>query len=126
MPIIRKLTGKGLITDTEKVEEQLDTILVDQETIQIAFKAVRDMLVLTNRRLIIVDVHGLMSKKVEYLSIPYKSITHFSVETAGRLDRDFNLKIWLMGHPHPIERKLKKDRVVAHQINRIITKFTTQ
>lgn len=30
--------------------------------------------------------------KVEYHSIPYKSITHFSIETAGAFDLDAELK----------------------------------
>lgn len=41
-------------------------------------------------------------KKVEYHSLPYRSITHFAVETAGTFDLDAELKIWLSGLLIPI------------------------
>jgi hypothetical protein len=47
-------------------------------------------------------------KKVEYHSIPYRAITHFSVETAGHFDLDAELKIWVSGSDLPIEREFKK------------------
>ena len=49
-------------------------------------------------------------KKVEYHSIPYKSVTHFSVETAGRFDMDAELKIWISGTSEPISKEFKKDK----------------
>ena len=33
----------------------------------------------------------------DYHSIPSKSITHFSIETAGTFDLDAELKIWISG-----------------------------
>ena len=39
-------------------------------------------------------------------SIPYKSITHFSIETAGHFDLDAELKIWISGTALPIEKQL--------------------
>ena len=36
-------------------------------------------------------------KKVEYHSIPYRNITHFSVESAGNFDLDAELNIWVNG-----------------------------
>ena len=44
--------------------------------------------------MIIVDKQGVTGKKVEYKSIPYKSISRFSVETSGHFDLDAELKIW--------------------------------
>ena len=34
---------------------------------------------------------------MQYHSVPYKSITHFSVETAGAFDLDAELTIWISG-----------------------------
>jgi len=67
------------------------------------------MLVFTNKRLIIVDKQGLTSSKVEYLSIPYKSITRFSKESGGMLDLDAELNIWVTGQVEPIQKQFKKD-----------------
>ena len=47
-------------------------------------------------------------RKVEYLSIPYKSIASFSVETAGNFDLDAEMKIWLSGRSTPVEKKFKR------------------
>ena len=52
-------------------------------------------------------------KKVEYHSIPYKSITHFSTETAGTFDLDAELKIWVSGADLPITKNFKKGNSIA-------------
>ena len=69
----------------------------------------RDLFVFTNRRLILVDRRGVTGKKTEYHSIPYKSISHFSVETTGHFDLDTELKIWISGGQSPFQRQFRKD-----------------
>ena len=78
------------------------------EEVQQAYKLIRDMIVFTGNRLILVDIQGMTGKKIEYHSIPYKSITHFSTETAGTFDLDAELKIWLSGADMPITKTFKK------------------
>jgi hypothetical protein len=46
---------------------------------------------------------------VEYHSIPYKSITHFSIETAGSFDLDAELKIWISGNALPLQKQFNKN-----------------
>ena len=60
-------------------------ILLEGENVNAAFKLVRDIIVFTDKRLILVDKQGLTGKKTEIQSIPYKSISRFSVETATAL-----------------------------------------
>jgi hypothetical protein len=62
-----------------------------------AYQLVRDVFIFTDRRLILVDKQGVTGRKVQYRSVPYKSITHFSVETAGTFDLDAELTIWISG-----------------------------
>ena len=62
----------------------------------------------TDRRLLLIDKQGITGRKVDYHSIPYRSISHFSVETAGTLDMDSELKIYISSNPTPIEREFKK------------------
>lgn len=57
--------------------------------------------------MLIVDVKGISGRKVEYLSIPYRSITRYALKTAGTFDLDAELKIWVSGDSTPIERTLK-------------------
>lgn len=54
------------------------------------------------------DKQGVTGKKVDYHSIPYKSITHFSIETAGSFDLDAELKIWISGTQLPIQKQFNK------------------
>ena len=44
--------------------------------------------------------------KVEYHSIPFKSITHFSIETAGTFELDAELKIWIVGTARHFRRRV--------------------
>ena len=61
-----------------------------------------------DRRLILVDKPGLTGKRVEYHSLLYKSISHFSVETSGHFDLDAELKLYISGNPVPIQRRFSK------------------
>jgi hypothetical protein len=81
-------------------------ILCETEEALRAYKSARDYFVFTNQRLVLVDKQGLTGRKVDYHSIPYRTITHFSVESAGRLDRDVDLKVWVSGSDKPIEKDL--------------------
>src|SRR5688572_672348 len=102
------LLGNASEVNSKSLQDEFGAILVEGETIEKAFKIIRDLFVFTNKRLIFVDRQGFSGKKVEYHSIPYKSITQFSVETAGNWDRDAELRVWLSGRPEPVQRELKK------------------
>lgn len=78
-------------------EERYGFLFQEGETVELEYKTVRDMLILTNKRLITVDVQGLRGKKAEYFILPYSKITAFSVETAGTFDLDAEFKIWASG-----------------------------
>lgn len=110
MGFLDGLMGNASTANKEDVTEELSRVLVDGEEVGVAFKLVRDLLVFTDKRLILVDKQGITAKKVEYHSIPYKSISHYSIETAGRFDLDAELKIWISGTELPaIEKLFRKD-----------------
>ena len=73
------------------------------------FKLFRDIFMFTNKRLILVDIQGLTGSKIEYKSIPYKSISRFSIETTGTFDLDAELKIWISSESLPsVSKKFNK------------------
>ncbi|MBO9130927.1 PH domain-containing protein [Bacillus sp. 165] len=109
MGLFDGLMGNAAEMNVETVQKELTMILVKGEQVEQAFKLIRDMFVFTDKRLILVDKQGMTGKKVEYHSIPYKSITHFSVETAGTFDLDAELKIWISGSSTPVSKEFKKD-----------------
>ncbi|WP_139492430.1 PH domain-containing protein [Brevibacillus dissolubilis] len=91
------LMGNASEVNIAEVEKEFGNLLASTERIEKAYKLIRDMFIFTNKRLILVDKQGLTGKKQEYHSIPYKSITHFSIETAGSFDLDAELKIHISG-----------------------------
>lgn len=108
MGILDGLMGHGSIVDPAKLAKHTDGVLIEGETVRMAYRVIRDFFVFTQKRLILVDVQGLTGSKVDYASIPYRAITRFSVETAGTFDLDAELKIWVSGSPQPVSKTLKK------------------
>jgi Bacterial PH domain len=108
MGLLDGLRGNATEVNADKSQTELAPILLDDEVIERAFKVLRDSYVFTNKRLILVDKQALTGSKVEYFSLPYKSITRFSVETAGSFDLDSELKIWVSGSHDPIKKQFKK------------------
>jgi hypothetical protein len=103
------IMGNSSEVNVAEVEREFDKVLAPSERIEKAYKLIRDMFIFTNKRLILVDKQGLTGKKVEYHSIPYKSITHFSIETAGNFDLDAELKIWISGNALPLQKQFNKN-----------------
>ncbi len=97
MSLFNALFGTASETDAARLQQELAAVLAPGETIGRAFKVVRDHFVFTNHRLILIDRQGLSGRKVSYHSILYRSISQFSVETAGTFDADAELKIWVSG-----------------------------
>lgn len=108
MGIFDALLGNASEVNADDLREELSPIMFDGEEIERAFKVVRDMYVFTSARLVLIDKQGLTGKKVDYLTIPYKSISTFSVETAGHFDMDSELTMWVSGRHEPIKKELKK------------------
>lgn len=74
-----------------------DFLLLDDEKILISYKSIRDRLIVTNKRLIVIDIQGLRGKKKEFMIIPLCKITAFSCESSGTFDLDAEMKVWCSG-----------------------------
>lgn len=108
MGFLRGLMGHATEVDIDKIQVEFEPLLAEGEEIEVAFKLIRDMLVFTNTRLIMVDKEGLTGKKQEFLTIPYRSIVRFSKQSKGILDLDAELRLWIFGHEGPIVKKFSK------------------
>lgn len=75
----------------------IESIFVPGEEIIQSFRAIRDGVVFTTKRIIAINVQGITGKKKDFTSIPYSKIQTFSVESAGVLDLDSELDIWISG-----------------------------
>jgi hypothetical protein len=95
-------------------------LLAEGEAIEIGFKLVRDVFIFTNKRLILVDKQGFTGSKVEYMSVAYKSIARFSIETAGHFDLDAELKIWVSSEVNPSIVKKFNSAVNIYDVQRVL------
>lgn len=113
MGLFSGLLGNASQKDNDKVERELADILVAGEQVELAFSLVRDLIVFTEGRLILVDKQGMTGKKTSYKSLPYRSISRFTVETSGHFDLDAELKIWISSGVEPAETlQFKNDKNV--------------
>lgn len=101
MGLLNGLMGNATKANVAKVEKALNPILIAGEEVNIAYQLVRDQVVFTDKRLIIVNKQGVTGKKTSYQSFPYNSISRFTVETAGHFDLDSELKIYISGSAEP-------------------------
>ncbi|WP_327305836.1 PH domain-containing protein [Streptomyces sp. NBC_01298] len=119
------LFGNAHAVDPESAHREYARLLGQGEQVHAAYLLIRDTILFTDRRLVLIDKQGLTGKKVEYHSIPYRSITHFSVETAGHFDLDAELKIWLSGSSAPIAKTFTKG-VDIYEVQAILTQFVAR
>jgi hypothetical protein len=83
--------------DAAQAQLSVQALLLDGETVAIAFKGSRDMVCFTGKRIIAMNVQGLTGKKTDFTSLPYSKVQAFAVETAGGFDRDCELELWFSG-----------------------------
>ena len=120
MSILNKLFGNAGVVLPEKLNKKYKRLLIEGEQVELGFKLFRDVFMFTNQRLIIIDVQGITGSKVEYRSMPYKSISRFSLETAGTFDLDAELKIWISGENTPTVSKKFNKSVDVYEVQKFL------
>ncbi|MCE2755548.1 MAG: PH domain-containing protein [Ignavibacteriae bacterium] len=120
MGLLSGLMGNSSIVDSNELQKEFSYLLIDGETIELGFKLIRDMFIFTNKRLILVDKQGLTGSKLEYKSVTYKSITRFSIETAGTFDLDAELKVWVSGEQLPSIQKQFTKAVNVYDVQKVL------
>ena len=78
----------------EEYAEKVAELLIDGETVIDAFKSMRDGVVFTSKRLIVVNVQGMTGSKKDFSSLPYNKVIAWSIETSGTLDIDAELELY--------------------------------
>jgi len=114
--------GNASTVNLSEAQQEYASIMSPGEQIERAYKLVRDMFIFTNKRLILVDKQGITGKKTEYHSIPYKSISHYSVETAGHFDLDAELCIYISSSTVPIKKTFNKN-VNIYEVQSVLSYY---
>ena len=109
MGLLDTLLGHAGEKSLDDIQTEFGPLLAPGEQLQRAFGMVRDLIVFTDRRVILVNKQGVTAKKVEYRSIPYRAITMYALETAGHFDLEADLHIWVSGQPHPVDLALGRN-----------------
>lgn len=123
MSLFSSLMGNAGAIQKETLEKDFGKLLIPNEQIEAGFKMIRDTFIFTNKRLILVDIQGLTGSKRQYFSVSYKSISRFSVETAGHFDLDAELKIWVSGEQNPSISKKFNTKVDIYEVQKILATF---
>lgn len=125
MGILNKILGNASETSIEELTLKYKQLLPESEQIELGFTLFRDVFMFTNKRLIVVEVQGLTGKKVTYLSLPYKNISRFSLETAGTFDLDAELKIWISSAEVPSVSKRFDKSIDIYAVQRYLAEKVT-
>lgn len=125
MSFLGGIMGNASRLDPGAAAREYGRLLGQGEQVHAAYLLVRDAFLFTDRRLILVDKQGVTGRKVEYHTVPYRSITHFSVETAGTFDLDAELKIWLSGADAPIAKQFGKG-VDVYEVQALLSHYVAR
>lgn len=122
MGVLDALMGNASEIDAAKMQTAFAQILIPGEKIEKAYQLIRDTILFTDKRMLVVDKQGMTGKKIAYHSIPYRSITRFAIETAGHFDLDAELKVWIAGTPTPMQQQFTK-KVNVYQVQSLLAGY---
>ncbi len=120
MSLLNKLMGNAASISKEDLDKKYGRLLTETEEIELGFSLLRDIFMFTNKRLILINIQGLTGKKQEYLSLPYRHISRFSLETAGTFDLDAELKIWISSENAPSVSKRFNKSIDIYAVQRYL------
>lgn len=123
MGLFSALLGNAGAVSKEQLLNDYGKLLIDNEEIELGFKLIRDVFIFTNKRLILIDKQGITGNKTEYKSVTYKSITRFSIETAGTFDLDAELKIWISSEQLPSIKKQFNKSVNVYDVHKVLATY---
>jgi hypothetical protein len=112
--------------DPSLVQAQLTSVtpvLLQGERVHLAFKAGRDTTVFTDKRLLLMDVQGILGKKIAFLTLKWSTISAFAVQTAGQyFDRDTEMKLYTnLMNRSVIRQDFRKSRADVMLIQKYLT-----
>ena len=120
MGLFSALLGNAGAVNQETLVKDYGKLLITGEEIELGFKLIRYTFIFTNKRLILIEKQGITGSKIEYKSITYKSISRFSVETAGTFDLEAELKIWVSSEAHPSIVKQFNKSVNVYDVQNVL------
>lgn len=100
MGLFNGLLGNMSEVSVETLTAEYGSYLMSNETIEVGFKLVRDVVLITNNRIVWFDKQGTTGKKMSVGSIYLDSIIQVSAETAGFGIDDSEITITYITSPY--------------------------
>lgn len=100
MGLIDSALGNAKNASKADVDKYIAPILVAGETVSHAYSVgvlQRDLLLLTNLRLIVMDKTGMTGKKIHTSSYPWSVVLNWTMSTSGIVDFDQELTVTMKG-----------------------------
>lgn len=120
MSMFDRLTGNAGKVDNENALKVVEGLLTSTEEIVSTYKLIRDYIIFTNKRLILIDIQGIGTKK-EIQSVPYRSISRFTIEPAGTGDIDSEIDLYISNSQDPVVNlELGRNRENIYEIARTL------
>ena len=82
-------------SNPELFKDKVEFLMVEDEELLRTYQTSKEIIILTTKRIIFVEVLGMTGKTQEYRSISYSRINSFSVETAGTFDFESRVRLWI-------------------------------
>ena len=100
--IVSGIVGTATTINPKNVEVEYERILGGNERVECAYRLIRDLIIITDKRLIHVNKQGITGKKTTYCSVMFHHIHMLEIESAGHFDLDAELRVWVSGHSEPL------------------------
>merc|ERR1719265_2798599 len=91
------LGGNAVELDSAEVEKKFKDmgVLHSKEQVKLAYRSGRDTTLFITKRMLFIDVKGLISKRVCYTSILYKHVRLYEIQTGAESIFDSDAEFWL-------------------------------
>jgi len=120
MALFSALMGNVGGCSHEVLVQDYTKTFAEGKELEMGFKLLRDTFIFTSKRLILINKQGITGSKTEYLSINYRQISRFSIETAGTFDLEAELKIWISSEQEPSIIKKFNKSVDVYEVQKVL------
>lgn len=102
MGSIQGFLGNASKADASEFIGEWSGLIAKDETVISAYKLIRDWIAITDKRLIYIDVKGMTGTKKSVSSVPWRHIVAFQIVTAGIMDLNAELHLFVASSPFPL------------------------
>ncbi len=120
MGLVQGVLGNASKKGNDEFLSEWSSLISLSENVYASYKLVRDWIVITDKRLIYINVQGVTGTKKSIKSIPWHQIVAFEIISAGIADLNAELRLWVASSPFCVEVKFSSS-VNIYEVQSIIS-----